>query len=80
MDQRVIDLEVAHICNVINGNQEIALAVLRDCAETCGLVSKSDYSKIMAVPLRTVQNRCKKGKIIGLEVSGDIIPCINCNL
>jgi len=80
MNQIVIDSAVAHIRKIINGNQEIALSVLRDCAETCGLVSKSDYSKIMAVPLRTVQNRCKKGKIIGLEVSGDIIPCINCNL
>lgn len=80
MEQHIIDSKVAHIRKIINNNQEIALAVLRDCAETCGLVSKSDYSKIMSVPKRTVQYGCKSGLIKGIEISGEIYPCVNCIL
>jgi len=72
--------DIAQIRKIINNNPLIALDVMRDCAEITGLTSKSEYSKVLDVPIRTVQDGCKKDKIISLDIDGDKFPCINCNL
>jgi len=72
--------DIAQIRKIINNNPLIALDVMRDCAEITGLTSKSEYSKVLDVPIRTVQDGCKKGNIASLDINGDKFPCVNCNL
>lgn len=80
MNELLDEFEIAELRNFIRNDPNIALEILRECAEVAGLVSKTDYSHILGVPIRTVQHGCKSGKIKGLNISGDIIPCVNCNL
>ena len=48
-------------------------AIAKECDEILGRVSVADYAKITCMPLRTVYDRIKKGKIETL--CG--LPCVN---
>jgi len=78
--QHLTKSEIAQIRNIIGSNPHKALDILRDCAEISGLTSKAEYSKVMCISLRTVQDGCKKESIISLDINGDKFPCVNCNL
>lgn len=47
--------------------------IAKECDEALGRVSVAEYAKIMGIPMRTVYDRIKKGKI--KTISG--MPCIN---
>ena len=49
--------------------------IAKECDEALGRVSVAEYAKIMGIPMRTVYDRIKKGKIKTL--SG--MPCVNFN-
>lgn len=80
MNNSLTDYELAQLRNILADNPHRALCALRECAELAGLVSKADYSRIMCVPLRTVQYACKQGKLEGQVISGEFFPAVNCNL
>lgn len=80
MSKILTDYELAQLRNILADDPHRALDALRECAELAGLVSKADYSRIMNVPLRTVQHSCSKGKLAALNISGELFPAVNCNL
>ena len=80
MNQKLDEFELAELRNFIRNDPDIALEILRECAGIAGLASKSEYSHVMNIPIRTVQYGCKHGNIKGLSISDDVFPCINCNL
>jgi hypothetical protein len=75
--KNISDSDLAQIRNIIDDNPLIALDILHDCAELIGAISVSEYSHILGVPKRTVQDRCKKDNITCVEIGNVKFPCIN---
>ncbi len=69
--------EIAQIRKIIGNNIELSMFILRECAEDVGLVSVSDYSLILGVPKRTIQDRLKRESIPHINISGFKFPCVN---
>jgi len=78
--KHISDRDLAQIRNIIADDPSIALEVMRDCADIVGLTTKAEYSMVMCVPIRTVQDGCKKGSIVHLDIDGSKFPCVNCNI
>ena len=70
-------IELAQIRNIIDGDVELTLLLLREHTDDLGLASVSDYSEVLGIPKRTVQDRLRKGFVPYFEISGFKFPCIN---
>lgn len=69
--------ELAQIRSIIKNNCELAHYITIENLDLIGVVSVSDYNKILGTPKRTIQDRLKRESIPHLNISGLKFPCIN---
>lgn len=69
--------ELAQIRKIVGNNCALAQYLTKEHLDLAGAISVKDYSKLTGVPIRTIQDRIKKGKIKYLDVGGFKFPCIN---
>ena len=63
--------------NINDIDSELALDILHECAERLGLVSVSEYCKIMGCKKRTVYLQIEQNKIKSIDFCGNKLIIIN---
>lgn len=56
---------------------EMAMAVMHECAERLGLVSVSEYCKLLGLKKRTIYKAIEEKKLPCFELAGHIFLSIN---
>ena len=69
--------ELAQMRNIINNNCELAHYITIENLDLIGAVSVSDYSNILCISKRTIQDRLKKSNMNYIELGGIKFPCVN---
>ena len=69
--------ELAQIRKIIGDNCELAHYLLSEHIDLCGAITAKEYSKLLTIPLRTVHDQVRKGKIKYIEIGESKYPCVN---